>query len=661
MKKYFLFLVISTTLCMPRDVYGMEPELKEEMRRTQPTAQNVVFILPPEQMENVHKMNLLATLCPQIAQAIPTITTADEFEAAKLYLEYKKQSNRILLAGALYGPTINGSKTGLVEEYQRLLKELSTYIETLQGPSCSSFRSLEDEKAFKMSGYEAQYKIAESHLMLLVPLVLGPSLQKNKLVINSHLQEIKKIKENLSGSPQYRKQLQQAIKDVQESVPVLVPLFNPQMQLKTPQTRGQRGGRINQQRTVNYYQQNFQALPKNVTSGDSFQEVENFDANFQIKVKTILTEYLALSLKKLPSEEYLKHVQKLVEDYVSFEMKGISFKEFLSKGTSTFQAEILNSEDLTDLYRFCCQRYTLPHQNPLQLLENSIFMFIQANRVSEALTRTEALKTFLLEKGPLSDHFISLRASVMALNGDCEEWRKIIQSKRNKTQQEKADVEQQQINQLKEHQEKRKKEKEKADTLKKTPQIITNKKNRPETDHTNDVIIDHPAFSEAETKYEILHPREKIKTRNPAREPIYGEKSVNHNNSLSCKTLETPKVPKDYPLSNNAFKTYEKIRKGDWKFARKDLYNLFDKLKCVVDISQGKGVHGKISPPLNMTITNDEGLVAVIPEFIQGEVPFPLTVPEWDKNWSGIVPIYMRKCILNALDYLGATDETVHK
>ncbi|MBA3814573.1 MAG: hypothetical protein H0X26_08865 [Alphaproteobacteria bacterium] len=123
----------------------------------------------------------------------------------------------------------------------------------------------------------------------------------------------------------------------------------------------------------------------------------------------------------------------------------------------------------------------------------------------------------------------------------------------------------------------------------------------------------------------------------------------------------SPAPLKDYPLSNNAFKTYQKIRRGDWKFSRKDLYNLFDKLHCAIDISQGKGVHGKISPPLNMTITNDEGFVGVIPEFVQGEVPLPLTIPDWDQQWSGIVPPYMRKCISNALDYLGATDEAVHK
>jgi len=37
------------------------------------------------------------------------------------------------------------------------------------------------------------------------------------------------------------------------------------------------------------------------------------------------------------------------------------------------------------------------------------------------------------------------------------------------------------------------------------------------------------------------------------------------------------------------------------------------------------------------------------------------SIPDWDEKWSGIVPHYMRKSIVSALDYLGATNETVHK
>ncbi len=271
-----------------------------------------------------------------------------------------------------------------------------------------------------------------------------------------------------------------------------------------------------------------------MTSGESFQEVESFDAHFQIKVKTILTEYLALSLKKLSSEEYLKHVQKLVEEYLSFEKRGLNFKEFLTKGISTFQAETLTLEDLTGLYRFCCGRHTLPHQNPLQLLENSIFMCIQANKVSEALTRTETLTTFLLEKSPLSKHFISLRASVMALKGDCEEWRRIVEAKRNKAQKERAEVHQQQLNTMKAQQKKRKKEQEKIEKLKKTQQVITNEKAILNSNNTVDIADDSPVFAMPEPKPAIILPKEKVKTRNPARELTDQKQTLEGNTNGSC-------------------------------------------------------------------------------------------------------------------------------
>jgi hypothetical protein len=55
----------------------------------------------------------------------------------------------------------------------------------------------------------------------------------------------------------------------------------------------------------------------------------------------------------------------------------------------------------------------------------------------------------------------------------------------------------------------------------------------------------------------------------------------------------------------------------------------------------------------------------VIPEFgrstTYNSTPLPLTVPNWDEKWDGRVPPYMMKSILKALDYLGATDETVFK
>lgn len=210
MKKYFLLLLVSTSICRTNGASAMEKDITEEVRKN--ASPKVVLVLPPEHMETINKMNLLAVVCPQIAQSIPTITSAEEFKVAKEYLECTKQYNKYLLAGAMYGPRVNGTKGVLIEDSQRVLKGLLTYIVTLQGPSCSPFRSSEDEKAFEVNAYEAQYNLAQNHLMLLIATILTPNLKNDSLTINGHVQEVKKIKENLSGSSQYRKQLQQAIK-----------------------------------------------------------------------------------------------------------------------------------------------------------------------------------------------------------------------------------------------------------------------------------------------------------------------------------------------------------------------------------------------------------------------------------------------------------------
>ena len=168
-----------------------------------------------------------------------------------------------------------------------------------------------------------------------------------------------------------------------------------------------------------------------------------------------------------------------------------------------------------------------------------------------------------------------------------------------------------------------------------------------------------------ERKSEIPLPREKIKTRKPSQNPASESEIKGPQKApIDDPSLTPQQSLKSYSISKRAFKTYKKIRTGDWKFSRQDLYNLFEKLGCRVDVSQGKGDHGKVSVPLNITIENIEGLVAVIPEFVRtgslGQVP-TLTVPNWDEKWDGRVPPYMAKSILKALDYLGASDETVHK
>lgn len=658
MKNYFLFLIISTAICMVTDAVAMNQEMKEELPNSQHIGPTIHLILPPEEIDNINKMNFMATKYPQIAREVPLITSLEEFEAAKEYLELIKKYNRYLFAGATCGPTANDLKDQLIENSQHVLKGMLTHIDILQGASCKAFRSPEDEKTFSDSVYEVHYNIAHNHLMLLTATILSPKLKNNSSAINAHVKEIKKIKEILSGNSQYRKQLQQLLQETQEYIPMLVPYFNPQAQVQSPRSFNQRGGRIEKQRTVNYYQKFSDRIPEKL-----IQEVGSFDSYFNVKSKGILKDYLALTVKKIPHEDYVQQVQNLTEEYKVFEKRGTAFKAYLPGETSLSQSEILTSGDLTVLYRFFSQRYTLKNQDPLQLLHTSIFMFIQANKVEEALTRTEALKALLLEKGPLTESFVSFQASVRALNGDCEEWRNILAEKRNKIQGEKATAHQKQVDQIKDQQEKRKNEQEKQKELKKASQALVNNREVSKLSKTVEPELDpiYDAPISFETKYEPPIPREKTKTRKPAQEPIDKEISLDCNKSPSCGTSEVPQPLKDYTVSGNAFKTYQKIRRENWKFSRKNLYNLFSNLKCTVDMSQGKGCHGKISQPLNMIIRNHEGLVGVIPEFVHSELPFPLTVPDWDEKWSGIVPPYMRKSILSALDYLGATDETVHK
>lgn len=651
MKKHILYLMISTAVFVANSAFAMDKAIQEEHKAPQ-----IHLSISPEQMKAINAMHAVEALYPQIARKIPLITSKEEFEVAKQYADLTKKYYALLFAGAAYGPTGNNIKMSLLQEADRVLKGLETYVQTLQGPSCNAFRSQEDQKAFEREMYDIHYKIAKHHLMLLIKAVLIP--ENDLSVMAAHVQEIKKIQEQLSGNAEHRKKLQEEISKVEEMIPTIRFLFHPQTQGKPSHPGKQQSKRIKQQRTVNHYQKLANGTPNNL-----FQDVESFDAYFSVTSTNILTEHLALFAKKIPHEAFIGCVQKLTDDCVSLEKRGEKFKTFLLGTTQPSQSDLLTSEELADLYKFFCKRHNLPNKSPLQFLEVSIFMFIQANKVEEALKRTEALGTILLQNGLLSERFISLRASVMALNGDSEEWKKLIENKRNTAQKEKADTEQKKVNQIKKQQEKVRKAQEEIEALKQTPQPIPIKKKIEEPVHMTDPFEDTPVFSRAEAKPERIAPREKIKTRKAPQEPA-NDQGISPK-SLTLETEETPKVRKEYTLSKNAFKTYQKIRKGDWKFPRSDLYNLFDKLGCKVDIEQGKGDHGTIPLPLIMTIHGTEGVVAVLPEFTQSQPenrpPRPLTIPNWDEKWDGRVPPYMKKSILRALDYLDATDETVHK
>ena len=399
---------------------------------------------------------------------------------------------------------------------------------------------------------------------------------------------------------------------------------------------------------------------------------ENFDTYFHFTVHTIFTEALTLSTKKISSDEYIRRLQKLTEDYTDLEKEGAQFKASLSQLEKTSQSTSLNCEDLAALYQFFCKRYALPQKNPLQLLENSIFMFIHISKLEEALIRTETLRKILLEQGSLSDSFISFRASVLALNGNTDEWRGILEERKKAAEKEKSHLHQQNVHRITIHlgnnreQQNSIENKQEVKDPKKEIHFNQNKEKSKETDFPVSSTSYIPLPSNEELKYEIIIPLERVKTRKPAQPPTSKDKLQKPNKNLTYEPASTSiELLKDYPVSKNAFKTYAKIREGNSKFSRMDLYNLFEKLGCTVDISQGKGDHGRIFFPLNMTVTNKEELVAVIPEFIQQEAfanaALPLTIPNWDEKWDGRVPPYMMKSILNALDYLGATDKTVHK
>src|SRR5690606_32919900 len=106
-----------------------------------------------------------------------------------------------------------------------------------------------------------------------------------------------------------------------------------------------------QQRTVNYYQNLSNGIPK-----DLFQSLNDFDCYFRVTSMDILTEYLALSVKKIPHEAYIDSVQKLIDDCVSLEKKGAKFNALLLGSTLPSRSQDLTLEDLAGLYGFFCQR-----------------------------------------------------------------------------------------------------------------------------------------------------------------------------------------------------------------------------------------------------------------------------------------------------------------
>ena len=626
--------------------------IKEEKTLSTPkTISPQIHIISPEGVAIQQKLALIAHMCPRIAQPKPQIESADSFKIAKGYLALTKEYDAILRAAAL-----GGAKIELIDMSQHVLKDLLGYIDTLRGKACNNFRAEEDEKELANDFFEVNYTIGQNYLTLLTQKALTQNLQGAQ----DYVKKLKDIKIILSENAKYRKLLQSAIEFAQDITPQVRPLFNPTMKSQISRPPRKPSRKIEQLKTIEYHQKIISCVLQD-TSEDSLKE--NFNPYFHLTVNKIATEELSLLSKALSSEHYIQRLQKLTENYKDLEHEGMRFKAKLFGLELSFEPIRLNHDKLVELYQFFCKMLTLPKKDPLQVLEHSIFTFIQANKVEEAMDRTEALKTLLLKKGSLSEEFISFRASVMALNGNCDEWRMILENKRKANEKFKAGQHQQKISHIKKSLEKSQKELEVPEIkieLRQKQVTLETKKRESIPDPFEHAL---PGLVE-NYKSQISIPREKIKTRKPPEKATREEETKEPMENPAPILAATSKQSVDYPVSKRAFQTYSKIRREDWKFTRLELYNLFDKLKCSVNISQGKGDHGKISFPLNMAVENDQGLVAIIPEFIGREAPkdIPtLIVPNWDEKWDGRVPPYMTKSILEALDYLGATDATVHK
>lgn len=623
-------------------------------------SKNTFYIVATqEQKDRLDRRQEIASACPSLAFVVPIIASPDEFALAKEYLNISMQRQAFLFKHSLEG--LKGQRRiapKLFELSQRELEETMWYQETLSSDFYRPFRSRDDDKDLEKSYYEIRCSLAENHLILLLQKFQA---REDMTKINPHLQEIKQLEKVISKSPEHHKKLKELIRISEERVPALRVLFHPHEVRRTPQPHRTPSKRIQVYREV---KENEKILLKRGTKGFlGFQEdkTENYDLYFNLKRREILTQCLKLSEKKISFEDYVATMKKLTEELVGLEKEGIKFKEGLFSFLLPKAEVLLNVEELTNLYRFLSERYAGPLKDPIELLKNSIFMFIHANKLEDALMRTEVLKNLLPESVAQSDNFKSLRASVLALNGQFDEWRGILAKKREAAETKKLDQKQRIVGDIKKQQEEVQQQKAKEEEKKKA--LITKKVPRPQSmpESQDDFqVFPENCSSSIKEQHAIVAPREKVKTRKPATEPtVQGTVSLTETSPLPIQS------PKDYPVSQNALKTYRKIREGNWHFPRKDLYNLFDKLGCRIDIEQGKGDHGTIHLPLTMTIHNTEGIVAILPEFMQKEAsntPLrPLTIPNWDEKWDGRVPPYMRKSILTALEYLGATDETVHK
>ncbi|MBW8308668.1 MAG: hypothetical protein K0M45_03360 [Candidatus Paracaedibacteraceae bacterium] len=671
LRKFFAFpfksIFIATLILLHSSlsIYSMEKgdplDPLTDAPKTSPLHQPI-HIISPEGVEIEQGLRFVASLCPKIACPFPQIDSQEDFNIAKIYLELSIRYDLLFKGAALAA----GCKAHLLwDNSQRILTGLQSYITTLRSNACAAFRSKEEEEILKDSYYNVIYRIGENHVMSLIGLMAPNSRSvQNLIAAQAHVKVIKTIKEQLSESPKHRKNLQALIQQTQDMVPSIQDIFYPKMKKPLNPPHRKLSKRVEEIKKATFYQKHMNLNDQGIPF-DSYKE--SFDLYFQNYLHKIFTDELLYSLKKVSCEDYVSHIQELTEEYFKLEIEGWKFGERLGSLPGAYEADKLKPEELVNLYRFFKQRFTLffPNKDPLQMLEHIIFMLLHANKLEDALIRTEVLTVLLNETGkPLSKRFIAFRASVLALNGNSDEWRKIKEEKIQAKKTEEIDTHRRRVGHIKGKLEHNKKKQQELAKRESTSGQAAPKAAKESVMLATPVYFE-PSFSAESPQPEAVIPRrEKIKTRKGSLTYQSRDKEeIKHEPAINESTAKLEPILKRYKLSQNALKTYQKIRRGERNFSRQNLYNLFEKLECEPSIKQGKGDHGKIPAPLNMTVRNREGLVAVIPEFSSRsftKTPFPLTVPNWDEKWDGKVPHYMMKSIIEALNFIGATDDTVY-
>lgn len=605
-------------------------------------------LVSPKAVEIQEKLNFFHARYPEISQSDPIINCKDDFQLAKHYLIVSKAYAETLLEIAK-----GFTHLEILNQMHQICKDNVTYLEILRSPVYSHYRSEAEDRELEESFYESNFRLSMNYLTFLARLDFHQENNLNLQTAQGYVKEIKSIKRILANSPNYRHMLQRQIEDMQAIKPHFILLFDPARKLQPSQQPSKTSRKIQQLRNLKYDQRLTNAI-------NSFQDSsyrENFDCYFPSTIHEIFTQENQLGLKSMAYSQYSLALQRLIDNYFHLEEDGLKFRAQMLQLEPLNQTEPLNSDQLNSLYKFFYQRYShIPQKSPITFLPRIINMLIYANKLNAALIRTAILEELLLKQGALPDAFIYFRAGVLALNGKPEEWVEILKREAEAHNQRKMEAHIKRLTRIKKNL-RAKQQEEKS--IKGVEMLST--KVKPQEKKVKAVASSNlPTFEQSSNpqvnyKSELVFPREKMKTRKPSQVSLIETSQIVPQSPSTKEPLS-----KGYFISKNAFKTYRKIRTGDWKFSRKELYNLFAKLGCTIDISQGKGSHSKIVVPLSMTIEKEGRLIAALPEFTTAEVS-TLIIPDWDNKWDGRVPPYLTKSIIAALDTLQAIDETVHK